>query len=142
VQLEARGIDATVFSAGIDLSTGALDVPKNIRRAGWWADGMLPGSAKGAVLIAGHVDSATKGAGAFFGLKEAKVGDRVQVTTKNGRRFTYKVISIDTMPKAKLPPAIFARQGRPRLVLVSCGGPFIESEGHYRDNIVVTAVPV
>ena len=51
--------------------------------------------------------TAPPGAGAFFGLKEAKVGDRVQVTTKNGRRFTYKVISIDTMPKAKLPPAIF-----------------------------------
>ncbi len=142
VQLDARGIDATVFSAGIDLAVGALDVPKNIRRVGWWADGVLPGGAKGAVLIAGHVDSANAGAGAFFRLKEAQTGDRVLVTTNSGRVFAYKVVSVETMAKAKLPPDIFARQGRPRLVLVTCGGPFIESEGHYRDNIVVTAVPV
>ena len=28
-----------------------------------------------------------------------------------------------------------------RLVLVTCGGPFDQAAGHYRDNIVVTAVP-
>jgi len=27
-------------------------------------------------------------------------------------------------------------------VLVTCGGPFDATGGHYRDNIVVTAVPV
>ena len=74
-------------------------------------------------------------------MKEAQPGDRVRVTTKGGRVFTYKVVSLQTMAKAKLPPAIYSRQGRPRLVLVTCGGPFIESEGHYRDNIVVTAIP-
>jgi len=26
-------------------------------------------------------------------------------------------------------------------VLVTCGGPFDASIGHYRDNVVVTAVP-
>jgi len=31
--------------------------------------------------------------------------------------------------------------GRPRLVLATCGGPFIQSAGHYRDNVVLTAVP-
>ena len=29
-----------------------------------------------------------------------------------------------------------------RLVLVTCGGPFDARRGHYRDNIVVTAVPL
>jgi hypothetical protein len=32
--------------------------------------------------------------------------------------------------------------GRARLVLVTCGGPYNRTTGHYRDNIVVTAVPV
>lgn len=142
VQLEARGLDAAVFTAGIDLSAGALGVPTNIQHSGWWADGVLPGSPKGAVLIAGHVDNAKLGAGAFYRLKEARAGDRIQVTTRNGRKFTYRVVSVEQMPKQKLPADIFARQGRPRLVLVTCGGPFLAGEGHYRDNIVVTALPV
>ena len=142
VQLEAQSIDASVFTAGIDLSAGSLSVPKDIHKLGWWADGALPGSAKGSVLIAGHVDSKSSGAGAFYHLKDARNGDRVRVTTKGGRVFTYKVISVQEMTKAKLPTQIFARQGPPRLVLVTCGGPFIESEGHYRDNIVVTAAPL
>ncbi len=33
------------------------------------------------------------------------------------------------------------RRGRPRLVLVTCGGPFDRVAGHYRDNVVLTAVP-
>lgn len=141
VQLEARGIDASVFTAGIDLSAGALSVPKNIHKLGWWGDGVLPGAKRGSVLIAGHVDSASGGAGAFYGLRDAKPGDRVRVTTRGGRVFTYKVVGVKEMPKAKLPTDIFARQGPPRLVLVTCGGPFNSSLGHYRDNIVVTAVP-
>ena len=35
----------------------------------------------------------------------------------------------------------FARDGAPRLTLITCGGPFDRTTGHYRDNVVVTAVP-
>jgi hypothetical protein len=46
------------------------------------------------------------------------------------------------MLKKDLPTGIYSRNGSPRLVLVTCGGPFDVSTGHYRDNIVVTASPV
>ena len=101
----------------------------------------MPGAKSGAVLIAGHVDSAKAGAGAFFRLKDARAGDLIQVTTQNGRTFTYKVTSVQTMLKKDLPTSIYSRTGKPRLVLVTCGGPFDSSAGHYRDNVVVTAVP-
>jgi hypothetical protein len=35
----------------------------------------------------------------------------------------------------------FARDGPPRLALVTCGGPFDERTRHYRDNVVITAEP-
>jgi sortase (surface protein transpeptidase) len=92
-------------------------------------------------LIAGHVDSATAGAGALFRLKDARPGDRIQVTAKNRRTFTYRVTSVKTMAKQDLPPSIYSRTGGRRLVVVTCGGPFDASVGHYRDNVVVTAVP-
>ena len=40
------------------------------------------------------------------------------------------------------PDEIYSLRGPARLVLVTCGGPFNERVGSYRDNIVVTAVPV
>ena len=45
------------------------------------------------------------------------------------------------MRKAALPTSIYTRAGSPKLVLVTCGGPFDAKTGHYRDNVVVTAVP-
>jgi LPXTG-site transpeptidase (sortase) family protein len=94
------------------------------------------------VLISGHVDSAKAGAGAFNALKRAQVGDRAQVRTANGRTFTYRVVSVRTYRKRSLPADIYSLRGRERLVLVTCGGPFNAAIGHYRDNIVVTAVRV
>jgi len=105
-------------------------------------DGAAPGARAGSILIAGHVDSATAGAGAFFRLKDARPGAQITVRTSAGRTHTYRVVSVQNYLKRKLPPSFYSLRGRPRLVLVTCGGPFIESEGHYRDNVVVVAVPV
>ena len=52
------------------------------------------------------------------------------------------MISVKRMRKAKLPVNVYARTGKARLVLVTCGGPFDRRSGHYKDNIVVTAVPL
>lgn len=141
VRVPSLGIDAPVFPVSISVSKGALAVPPLIHRLGWWLDGMAPGSRSGATLIAGHVDSAKAGPGAFFRLHEARQGQSVQVTTQGGQTRTYRVVSVQVMPKDRLPASIYSRRGRPRLVLVTCGGPFDPSAGHYRDNIVVTAVP-
>lgn len=136
------GIDTPVAPVGIDLAQGALDVPKDILRAGWWRDGAAPGDGTGSVLIAGHVDSARRGAGAFFRLKNARAGMRVVVTTAGGASRAYRVTTVRAMPKASLPLGVYAATGRERLTLVTCGGPFDRAIGHYKDNIVVTAVPV
>jgi Sortase domain len=141
VRVAALGIDAPVFPVSISLSAGALAVPPLIHRAGWWADGVTPGSRAGATLIAGHVDSAKAGLGAFGPLRAARRGQKVQVTTRNGQTRTYRIVSVQEMPKEQLPTSPYSRRGRPRLVLVTCGGPFNAAIGHYRDNIVVTALP-
>ena len=49
----------------------------------------------------------------------------------------------DVLTKVGLPRSIFAVDGPRQLALVTCGGPVI-SDGatrHYRDNVVLTAVP-
>lgn len=142
VRLGSLGIDAPVAPARIDIPHGILGVPPNIHRTASWVDGAEPGATSGATLIAGHADSATGGAGAFFRLKAARAGDRIEVVTAAGKTLAYRVTSVRTYLKRDLPAGIYSRRGSPRLVLVTCGGPFDEASGHYRDNIVVTAVPV
>lgn len=141
VRSAAIGMDAPVGAVRIDTTNGVLAVRPFIGRLGLWQDGMAPGARAGAILIAGHVDSARAGPGAFFRLREANAGDRVQVTTRNGRTFTYRVVSVARYLKSRLPTSVYSSAGRPRLVLVTCGGPFETGTGRYRDNIVVTAVP-
>jgi hypothetical protein len=141
VRLAARGIDAPVYDVGIDTRSGALAIPKDIDRVAWWRDGAAPGSSKGAILLAGHVDSAKRGAGAFYALKNARRGDTVSVTSDDGKTRSYRVSTTTRVRKAALPESIYSRSGRRRLVLVTCGGPFNEAIGHYRDNLIVTAYP-
>jgi len=141
IQVPSLGIDAPVEAAGIDIRQGVLAVPADIHETGWWADGAAPGDAKGSVVIAGHVDSAKAGVGAFFTLKSAHRGTVVEVTSADGKKRSYKVTSVRVMAKAQLPTAIWSQAGPNHLVLVTCGGPFDAATRHYRDNVVVTAVP-
>jgi len=142
VRIPTLGIDAPLAPSAVDVANGVLGVPENIRQPGWWRDGAAPGDRTGSILVAGHVDSASRGAGAFYGLETARRGTRVELRMRNGRTKDYRVVSVRLMPKEKLPTDIYSRRGRPRLVLVTCGGPFDEARRHYRDNVVVTAVPV
>jgi hypothetical protein len=132
VRLARLGVDAPVSAVGIDTKSGALGIPSDIRRVGWWRDGAAPGDDHGTVLIAGHVDSAKDGAGAFYALKSARRGDVIRLDSRR-----YRVTSVRRVRKQALPPSIYSRTGPARLVLVTCGGPF--DGRHYRDNVIVTA---
>ncbi|HEY1365724.1 MAG TPA: class F sortase [Gaiellaceae bacterium] len=142
LRIPALRIGARIFPAGIDMARGVLGVPADIHRIGWWRDGMAPGAGSGSILIAGHVDSARAGRGALFALPRARAGQRVHVTTADGAVHTYRVVSVRSYPKRALPLGVYAKDGPPRLVLVTCGGTFDPSTGHYPDDVVVTAVPV
>jgi hypothetical protein len=141
ITIAALGINAPVVPATIDLQQGVLAVPADIHKTGWWADGATPHSASGSIVIAGHVDSATAGAGAFFALKQAKAGETVVLTSADGRTKSYRVVSVNHMLKANLPTQIWSQRTLNRLFIVTCGGPFDPVTRHYRDNIVLTATP-
>jgi hypothetical protein len=137
--LDGEVIDAPVIAVGSDPRTGALDLPGDASIVGWYAPGSSPGR-PGTTVIAGHVDLA--GArGAFFGLRTVDPGHRVVVTTADGVAHTYLTVARRTYPKNELPTTdLFRADGPPRLVLVTCGGPFDAATHTYRDNIVVYAV--
>ena len=82
-------------------------------------------------------------------------GDTVTVTSDDGKLSRekppfgiahvgtsrdYRVTTTQRVRKASLSASIYARAGRRRLVLVTCGGPVHSASGHDRDS-VVTAPP-
>ena len=142
LRIPAIDVTATVNPVGVD-GNGDFAVPPSVDEVGWYRFGPGVEATAGSVVIAGHVDSAALGRGAFFRLRELDRDDRLTVEGDDGVTRNYRVVAREEYRKTKIPlDRYFARDGRPRLTLITCGGPFDRAAGHYRDNIVVTAVPV
>ncbi len=140
LQIPAIGVDAPVQPTGVQAG-GALAIPPDPADVGWWAGGGFPGENTGAVVLAGHIDSAASGPGALFRLQDVRPGQAVTVVA-SGHAYHYRVAALRAYAKDALPAAaIFGQQVSSRLVIVSCGGPFDAATGHYLDNIVAYAVP-
>jgi hypothetical protein len=136
------GVDATVDAVGVQ-PDGAMVIPASPTSVGWYRYGSAPADPAGNTVIAGHVATREDGPGALARLAEAQPGMRVEVTAADGTVHAYEVAGRESIVKEALPvDEIFAREGRPLLVLVTCGGEYIPELRSHRDNIVVTAVPV
>ncbi|GAB3068635.1 hypothetical protein GCM10027080_06860 [Pedococcus soli] len=136
-------LDATmrVAPVGVD-QRGDMVIPADPRVAGWYRFGAAPGSSSGATVIAAHVDDARYGIGPLARLGTLHRGDTVTLTA--GRdELRYRVTRVLRLDKGELDTDdLFDRDGPARLHLVTCGGAFDRTTGHYEDNIVVVATPV
>lgn len=141
--IPAMRLAATVAAVGVDARTGDFDVPPSVDRVGWYRFGPGMEATAGSIVIAGHVDSAEQGKGAFFALGRLARGDRITLADGDGVDRVFAVVARERYEKTRIPlEKYFARSGRARLTLITCGGPFDSKTGHYRDNVVVTAAPV
>jgi hypothetical protein len=131
------GVDTALVPLGLD-AKGALQVPEDFARAGWFTGGPLPGE-QGPAVIAGHVDS-RGGPAVFYRLRELKAGDTVQVRRADGIRLRFVVESVHQYPKAAFPrEAVFGAAAAQALRLITCGGSFDHQRHSYRDNLIVDA---
>lgn len=136
------GLDMEIQPMGLD-GDGAMALPAEAAIAGWYRFGPGLHAAAGATVVAAHIDSRHDGIGPFSRLDELEPGAVVEVTGGNGTSASYEISEVRSVGKIDAPMAeVFDRAGSPRLTLVTCGGVFDSSTGHYLDNIIVTAVPV
>ncbi|MEU4160395.1 class F sortase [Actinoplanes sp. NPDC026670] len=141
LRIPALDLDATVDAVGIDAATGDFAVPPSVDRVGWYRYGPGFSADAGSIVIAGHVDSAAQGRGAFFALGTLDAGDPVTLTGPGGQTREFEVVARKRYAKSVVPlQDYFARDGTVRLTLITCGGPFDPETRHYRDNVVVTAI--
>jgi len=136
------GIDVPVEAVGLD-DVGRMGLPANPSVAAWYRFGAAPASAAGSTVIAAHVDSLVYDIGPFAKLADAPAGTRFEVTTADGVVRAYALASTEIVPKESVDwSRAFARDGSPRLTLVTCGGEFDDDARRYLSNVLVTATPV
>ncbi|MFC7275249.1 class F sortase [Paractinoplanes rhizophilus] len=136
VRIKAIGLDSALET--LHIAENALQPPKRFDRAGWYADGTVPGDI-GPAVIAGHVDSRA-GPAVFYRLRELTVGDRIDVL-RGGRTVSFVVTRTAWYPKRAFPTEeVYGPTPDRQLRLITCGGVFDHRLRSYRDNLVVYAV--
>jgi hypothetical protein len=122
---------------------GRLDVPADIRIAGWWRGGSRLGDPFGSTLLAAHVDSFTQGLGPYASLLSVRPGQHITVSSTHLTQ-DFSVVSLALVPRGTLArhPRFFSARGPRRLTLVTCAGPYLPTHGGYQNLAVITARPV
>ena len=121
-------------------SDGALEVPATADGLGWWSAGPRPGE-PGAAVVVGHVDLDGR-PGVFSRLGSAEPGSLVLVGSGSDA-IRFRVVSVDRYAKADFPAeVVYLPTAESELRMITCGGRFDRSTGHYEDNVVVRAVRV
>jgi LPXTG-site transpeptidase (sortase) family protein len=137
IEIPAIGISAPVIPLGLNPDR-SMQVPTSVSKTGWFRGGPEPGEI-GAAVIVGHVDS-KRGPGVFFHLRALRRGDRIRVVLANNRKLTFAVTSSTEVSKRRFPARlVFAPTKRPTLRLITCGGSFDSSTGHYVNDHIVFA---
>jgi sortase (surface protein transpeptidase) len=135
LRIPAIGVSLRLSSLGLN-ADGTVQVPVKDQAPGWFRLGPTPGQVGSAVIL-GHVDD-YKGPAAFYQLRSLGAGDKVDVGLANGAVAHFSVTSVASYLKTQFPSQlVYASHGYRALQLVTCGGQFDSSTGHYLSNTVV-----
>jgi sortase (surface protein transpeptidase) len=138
IAIPAIGVHATFVDLGLNVD-GSLQVPADVTHVGWYDLGPAPGQIGPAVVV-GHVDSAKAGPGVFFELGALKAGDAVSVTRADATTVRFTVYAVREYAKSDFPTlTVYGNTPDPQLRLITCGGRFDRTTGHYLSNVVVFA---
>ena len=140
VAASSIGVDAPVDPLGLT-PTGAMEVPTDFARVGWYQGSAAPGD-PGVSVLAGHLDDAD-GPAVFFKLERLKPGEQIEVQRSDGTTARFAVTDVKVFPKQRFPTdQVFGTAAGPGLRLVTCIGRFDRKRSTYLDNLVVFATPI
>jgi sortase (surface protein transpeptidase) len=137
IEIPSIGVASSLGQLGREADR-TVEVPTRWEEAGWYALGPRPGD-PGSAVILGHVDS-KRGPAVFFRLRELRRGDQVKVTRADGSSVRFVVQRTAQYDKRQFPTdEVYYPTLTSTLRLVTCGGEFDATAGHYRSNIIVFA---
>ncbi|TQS22036.1 class F sortase [Microbispora sp. KK1-11] len=133
------GVNAPIKSVGLDRS-GAIQTPpiSNPNLVGWYRGGPTAGESGPAVML-GHKDTTSRSA-VFTRLHELAYGDKIEVYRLDGTVAIFTVGGIEQANKQTFPTnRVYGHADNAELRLITCGGKYNYSTGHYFDNVIVYA---
>jgi sortase (surface protein transpeptidase) len=131
------GVHTKLLSLGL-AGDGTAAVPslEEAQLASWYNLGPTPGQPGPAVLL-GHVDTKT-GPAVFYSIGSLVKGDTIEVTRQDGKTAVFSVDKTERYPKVHFPTnKVFGDLNYSGIRLITCGGDFDSSTGHYVDNVIV-----
>lgn len=137
IRIPAIDVDAEIVPVGL-AGDGSMETP-DFGLAGVYTEGPNPG-ARGPAVVVAHVDS-RDGPDVFYRLSDLLPGDEITVDRADGTSATWAVTAPPAQTdKDELPTGqIWNATEDAVLRLITCGGIFDRSIGHYEDNITVYA---
>lgn len=140
VDIPAIGVHSELLRLGVN-ADGTVQVPPlttSADEAAWLKYSATPGQI-GASVIEGHVDS-YHGPAVFFRLGALHPGDIIDVTLADGDTGIFRVTGVREYLKDKFPASvIYSDANYAALRLITCGGAFDYTTGHYLSSTVVFA---
>ncbi|MER5276145.1 class F sortase [Streptomyces sp. NPDC002809] len=139
IDIPGLRVSAPLVDLTLD-SRGKLGVPDPAERnlAGWYRDGVTPGSPGTAVVVA-HVDTPT-GPAAFAGLDTLRPGATVDVHRADRAVATFRIYAIEEFEKSDFPSTrVYGPTKDAQLRLLTCGGAYDPDAGGYQSNVVAFA---
>jgi hypothetical protein len=143
VSIPAIGVRSSLLHLGLN-ADGTVEVPSVYSQpmeAAWYQGSVTPGQI-GSSVIEGHVDTLS-GPAVFYRLGALRPGDTIDVTLANGVTAVFRVTGVREYPKDQFPTkTIYGSSDYASLHLITCGGAFDFSTGHYLSSTVVFAALV
>ena len=140
VDIPAIGVSSKLLHLGVS-ADGMIQVPPLSTSAGdaaWYKYSATPGQI-GASVIEGHLDS-YHGPAVFFRLGALRPGDNVDVRLADGITAIFRVTGVRRYSKSNFPAkAVYGPTDHAALRLITCGGAFDYTTGHYLSSTVVFA---
>jgi sortase (surface protein transpeptidase) len=139
IRIPAIGVSAPVTELGLN-ADGTLATPPlgDPNLTSWYKYGPSPGQ-QGPAVIVGHIDT-TAGPSVFYRLRDLADGDTISVTLADGKTETFAVTGMQQTAKTAFPTAeVYGPLKYAGLRLITCGGVFDYTTGHYLENVIVYA---
>ena len=140
LRIPAIGVNSRLQYLG-QAADGALETPSGSRynQAAWYRHSPTPGSLGPAILL-GHVDSVSNGPSVFYRLGELQPGDPVSITRADDSTAVFIVDKVQNYAKDNFPTKlVYGNISHAGLRILTCGGAFDDTTGHYLENVVVFA---
>jgi hypothetical protein len=140
VSIPAIGVRSGLLHLGLN-ADGSIQVPSlynEPQEAAWYKYSVTPGQI-GSSVIEGHVDT-LNGPAVFYRLGALRPGNTIDVTLADGVTAIFRITGVREYPKDEFPTkTIYGTSDYAALRLITCGGAFDFSTGHYLSSTVVFA---